>query len=286
MSHSDTRKIPFNSSNNSPVNNGSKSEYEKLIIAITTLSNKVDTIMDNRSHDKRQIDILNDHIFNTPQQPTSPLKQQTSPLTSSTNVLNHLDDYNNTTNFNRVYKTEEQRERRQSTYNIALKISPSRASGNKNIQFLYTPISSTLQLKYVSVGTFLHFWRDFTKLQQQHPEQILQLGNFLSPHVISELVADQNGFDSNDLNNSVRGNQLNLENDVIYSMLIKKNSPRTKEIFLFELNKNLEFPYLPSGYMVTMSSYKNMYFALLEWVNKFTTLYDILTTEQIGRAHV
>ena len=69
-------------------------------MAITTLSNKVDTIMDNRTHDKRIIDILNNHIFNT--------QQQTSPSTSYTNVFKHLDDYNNTTNFNRVYKTEEQ----------------------------------------------------------------------------------------------------------------------------------------------------------------------------------
>ena len=137
---------------NSPTNNSSKTEYE--ILAITTLSNKVDTIMDNRTHDKRQIDILNNHIFNTP-------KQQTSPLTSSTKVLKHLDDYNNTTNFTRANKTEEQRELRRSSYDIALKISPSRASGN-NIQFLYTPISCTPHLKYISVSTFLHFWRDFT----------------------------------------------------------------------------------------------------------------------------
>ena len=116
MSHSDARKFPSNNNNNSPINNSSKTKYEKWIMAITTLSNKVDTIMDNRTHDKRQIDLLNDHIFNTPKQQTSPLKQQTSTLTSSSNVLNHLDDYNNTTNFNRVYKTEEQRERRQSTY--------------------------------------------------------------------------------------------------------------------------------------------------------------------------
>ena len=72
MSHSDARKFPSNNSNNSPINNSSKTEYEKWIMAITTLSNKVDTIMDNRTHDKRQIDLLNDHIFNTPKQETSP----------------------------------------------------------------------------------------------------------------------------------------------------------------------------------------------------------------------
>ena len=72
MSHSDTRKIPPNNSNNSPINNRTKTEYEKLIMAITTLSNKVDTIMDNRTNDKRQRDLLNDHIFNTSKQQTSP----------------------------------------------------------------------------------------------------------------------------------------------------------------------------------------------------------------------
>ena len=62
-------------------------------------------------------------------------------------------------------------------------------------------------------------------------------------------------------------------------MLIKKNSLRTKEIFIYELNKNIDSPNLSSGYQVTTSAYRPMYHALLEWVIRFITLSDIRTTD-------
>ena len=244
-----------------------RDELDDILAALNKLSEQITTINDNRITDKAQLDLLNAQIFSSP-------KQNNSPISTSPNVLDHLDDFN--TNFQREYKNTAQRDRRKSQYDIALKVSPQ--TSNKT-QFLYSPITSSLVLKYVTVGTFLSFWREYSKLQQQHPEQIIQLGNFLSSHVIDELVANQNSLSSIDLTNAIQGNQLNLDNDVIYTMLIKKISPRTKEIFIAELHKNLEFPFLPSGYMVTMSSYKQMYFALLEWVNKFITLYDILCTD-------
>ena len=163
-------------------------------MAITTLSNKVDTIMDNRTHDKRIIDILNNHILthhNNKLHRQHPIPTFLS-IWMITTILLTLIEFTKPKN-----------------NDIALKISPSRASGN-NIQFLYTPISSTHQLKYISISTFLHFWRDFTKLQR-HLKQILRLENFLSPHVISELIADQNGFDSNDKKKNVECNSERID---------------------------------------------------------------------------
>ena len=65
------------------------------------------------------------------------------------------------------------------------------------------------------------FWKNFIILQQKHPEQILQLGNFLSPKVIEELIADMYEYDGSDLETHVRGGQLNLHNSEIYPMIIK-----------------------------------------------------------------
>ena len=62
----------------------------------------------------------------------------------------------------------------------------------------------------------------FCILQQKHPEQILQLGNFLSPKVIEELIADMYEYDGSDFETHVRGGQLNLHNSEIFPMIIKK----------------------------------------------------------------
>jgi hypothetical protein len=51
-----------------------------------------------------------------------------------------------------------------------------------------------------------------------------------------------------------------------------------KEIFMQQLNKNLKFPHLPDGYIVSASYYQPMSKALKEFKGKFITLYDLLTT--------
>ena len=284
MDSSDTSKIKMDSSETS--SSIAPTDLRLVLDAISRLTQSLEAVTVDRNTDKIKLELLQAQIYppllsppaKLPPAPiTSPyVKSSPTSNTSQYDPLDHLDDDNN---YN--YKTNRDviRKQRQSNYNMAIKHQPTRSSDNKAIQFLYSPISSTLQLKYVTVGTFTNFWREFTKLQQQHPEQSLQLGNFLSLHVIDELIAEQHAFDSTNLTSFVRGHQLNLDNDVIYSMLIKKISPRTKEIFIFELNRNLEFPHLPSGYQVTTAAYKHMYHALLEWVNRFTTLYDILTTD-------
>ena len=47
--------------------------------------------------------------------------------------------------------------------------------------------------------------------------------------------------DGSDFETHVRGGQLNLHNSEIYPMIIENFSPRTKEIFILTLNRNLTF---------------------------------------------
>ena len=78
--------------------------------------------------------------------------------------LDHLDDDIHDYNVNfRNNDKDVLRDRRLSAFNQAIR-QPLRIPDNNKIQFLYSPIISTLQLQYVTVGTFTNFWRDFLKL--------------------------------------------------------------------------------------------------------------------------
>ena len=61
-------------------------------------------------------------------------------------------------------------------------------------------------------------------------------------------------------------------------MIVRVITPRNKEILMQQQNKNLEFPHLPDGYVVSASFYQPMSKALIEFKGKFLTLYDLLTT--------
>ena len=111
-----------------------RDKLDDILAAINNLSEKINTMNDNRISDKAQLDLLNAQIFSSP-------KQNNSQISTSPNVLDHLDDFN--TNFQREYKNTAQRDRRRSQYDIALKVSPQ--ISNKT-QFLYSPITSSLVL--------------------------------------------------------------------------------------------------------------------------------------------
>ena len=240
------------------------SELTEIMHSISLLTETIGTLITDRNNDRVLLEAnmksINDIKFHkSSSRPTSPI----------VNPLDHLDDNIPTT----------RRAPRRSSYDIAMKIFPIETANDKNVNFLFTPVTSDIELKYLSDSNFLIFWKSFVILQQKHPEQTLQLGNYLSLKVIEELIAETFTYDGSDFESHVRGGQLNLNNSEIYSMLIKKISPRTKEIFILTLNRNLTFPPLPSGYIVSVNMYRPMYLALLAWQTNFFFLYDILTTD-------
>ena len=95
------------------------------------------------------------------------LKTSTTPMSLVINPLDHMDDAFPTT----------PRESRRSSYDVAMKQFSIESANTKNINFLYSPVMSDLELKYLSVSNFLIFWKNFVILQQKHPEQMLKLGN-------------------------------------------------------------------------------------------------------------
>ena len=240
------------------------SEISEIMFSISQLANTLGTLVTDRKNDRILLE-ANMKSINDIQS----LKSSTTPMSPVINPLDHMDDTFPTT----------RRESRRSSYDVAMKLFPIESADTKNINFLYSPVMSDLELKYLSVSNFLIFWKNFVILQQKHPEQILQLGNFLSPKVIEELIADLYEYDGSDFETHVRGGQLNLHNSEIYPMIIKKISPRTKEIFILTLNRNLTFPTLPSGYIVSVNMYRPMYLALLAWQTNFFFLYDLLITD-------
>ena len=67
---------------------------------------------------------------------------------------------------------------------------------------------------------------------------------------------------------------LRLENVIVYGMIVRAITPCNKEIFMRQLNKNLKFPHLPDGYIVSASYYRPMSKALIEFIGKFITLFQ------------
>ena len=144
-----------------------------------------------------------------------------------------------------------------------------------SIQMLYSPVQSDLLLTHLTVSAVLFFMDKFRMLQQKQRNIPLLLGDFLHLSVSEELVAKDNDIDYSDL---VIGNVLRLKNEIVYSMIVKSITPRNKEIFMQQMNKNSKFPNLPDGYIVSASYYQPMAKALVEFRGKFTTLWDLLTT--------
>ena len=239
-------------------------EISKILLSLSQLTTTIDTLVNDRLTDRKLLDENIKYISEI-----KSLYISSAPPSPLPNPLDNLSDDLPTS----------RRVPRRSSFDIAMKVYPLDSVVSKKVNFLFTPITSNLELKYLSVSSFLSFWKDFVILQQKHPEQVLQLGNHMSSKVIEELVAEQSTYDGLNLETHVRGGQLNLDNSDIYSMLIKKITPRTKEIFILTLNRHLEFPSLPSGYIVSVNMYRPMYLALLAWQSSFFFLYDILTTD-------
>jgi hypothetical protein len=147
-----------------------------------------------------------------------------------------------------------------------------------NIQMLYSPIQSDLLLTHLTVSAVLFFMDKFRILQQKQRNIPLLLGDFLHLNVSEELVAKELEENDIDYSDKVIGNVLRLTNVIVYGMIVRAITPRNKEIFIQQLNKNLKFPSLPDGYIVSASYYQPMSKALIEFRGKFTTLWDLLTT--------
>lgn len=147
-----------------------------------------------------------------------------------------------------------------------------------NIQMLYSPIQSDLLLTHLTVSAVLFFMDKFRILQQKQRNIPLLLGDFLHLSVSEELVARELEENDIDYSDKVIGNILRLQNVIVYGMIVRAITPRNKEIFMQQLNKNLKFPHLPDGYIVSASYYQPMSKALIEFKGKFITLYDLLTT--------
>ena len=114
-----------------------------------------------------------------------------------------------------------------------------------DIQMLYSSIQSDLLLTHVSAVLF--FMDKFRVLQQKQRNIPLLLGDFLHLSVSEELVAREIEENDNDYSDKVIGNILRLENVIVYGMIVRAITPRNKEIFMQQLNKNLKFPHLPDG---------------------------------------
>ena len=147
-----------------------------------------------------------------------------------------------------------------------------------NIQMLYSPVQSDLLLTHLTVSAVLFFMDKFRILQQKQRNIPLLLGDFLHLSVSEELVAKELEDNDIDYSDKVVGHVLRLKNEIVYSMIVRSITPRNKEIFMQQINKNLKFPNLPDGYVVSASYYQPMAKALLEFRGKFTTLWDLLTT--------
>jgi hypothetical protein len=147
-----------------------------------------------------------------------------------------------------------------------------------NIQMLFTPIQSDLLLTHLTVSAVLFFMDKFRVLQQKQRNIPLLQGDFLHLSVSEELVAREIEENDTHYSDKVIGNILRLENVIVYGMIVRAITPRNKEIFMQQLNKNLKFPHLPDGHIVYASYYQPMSKALIVFKGKFITLYDLLTT--------
>ena len=73
------------------------------------------------------------------------LKTSTTPMSLVINPLDHMDDAFPTT----------RREPRRSSYDVAMKQFSIESANTKNINFLYSPVMSDLESKYLSISYFL-----------------------------------------------------------------------------------------------------------------------------------
>ena len=128
------------------------------------------------------------------------------------------------------------------------------------------------------MSAVLFFVNKFCVLQQKQRNIPLLLEDFIHLSVSEELVAREIEENDNDYSDKVIGNMLRLENVIVYGMIGRAITPRNKEIFMQQVNKNLKFPHLPDGKIVSASYYQPMSKALIEFEVKFITLYDLLTT--------
>ena len=127
------------------------------------------------------------------------------------------------------------------------------------------------------MSAVLFFIDKFRVLQQKQRNIPLLLGHFIRLSVSEELVAREIEENDNDYSDRVIGNVLRFDNVVVHGMIGRAITPRNKEIFMQQLNKNLKFPHLPDCYIVSASYYQPMPKALIEFKGKFITLYDLLT---------
>ena len=212
---------------------------------------KLSDIMLSLSEVKEQVTTLKNRI------------DQISP--SSTKSIFDLDDL------------PERNPRRSTIYERSMKFQEPLVN-ESNIQMLYSPVHSDLLLTHLTVSAVLFFMDKFRLLQQKQRNIPLLLGDFLHLNVCEELVAKELEENDIDFSDKIIGNILRLTNVIVYGMIVRAITPRNKEILMQQLNKNLKFPSLPDGYVVSASYYQPMSKALTEFRGKFTTLWDLLTT--------
>lgn len=167
--------------------------------------------------------------------------------------------------------------RRTSVYEKSMKF-PEAPRDSPHIQLLHTPVESDLCLQYLTIPAIIAFMDKFRVLQQKQRSVPLYLGDFLHLNVSEELLSLHLEETDIDLSSKLIGNILRLPNEVVYSLIVKSITPRNKQILLQQLTRNLKFPTLPDGYIVTATYYSPMSKALIEFRGRFTTLWDLLTT--------
>jgi hypothetical protein len=167
--------------------------------------------------------------------------------------------------------------RRTSVYEKTMKY-PEAVRDSPNIQLLHTQVASDLSLNYLTIPAVLSFMDKFRVLQQKQRGIKLYLGDFLHLNVSEELLSSHLEETDIDLSSKLIGNILRLPNDIVYSLIVKSITPRNKQILLQQLTRNLKFPFLPDGYVVSASYYSPMSKALIEFRGKFLSLWDLLTT--------
>ena len=234
---------------------------------------KLSDIMLSLSDMKNQVTNLSNRLDQLTPTPTKSIFEQ-SPIGTKAfeRAMENLD-----IDSDDVQNLPKRNPRRSTIYESSMKFKEPLVN-ESNIQMLYSPVQSDLLLTHLTVSAVLFFMDKFRILQQKQRNIPLLLGDFLHLSVSEELVAREIEENDNDYSDKVIGNILRLENVIVYGMIVRAITPRNKEIFMQQLNKNLKFPHLPDGYIVSASYYQPMSKALVEFKGKFITLYDLLTT--------
>ena len=111
------------------------SEISEIMFSLSQLANTLGTLITDRKSDRILLE-ANMKSINDIQS----LKASTTPTSPMINLLDHMDDAFPTT----------RREPRRSSYDVAMKQFPIESASTKNINFLYSPVTSDLELKYLS----------------------------------------------------------------------------------------------------------------------------------------